>query len=87
MVSKGVLGIPSRVIAACFGLAGFAACCVMNASAGNAVVSTLWRSTLVMAVCWLVGRLVGAVMYRVVLDFVERHEAENPIPDENAPVP
>ncbi|MEM0915359.1 MAG: hypothetical protein AAGK09_12215 [Planctomycetota bacterium] len=49
--------------------------------------TTLWRSMLVMLICWLIGRLAGAVMYRVVLDLIERHQAENPIPDENAPAP
>ncbi|MEM9253711.1 MAG: hypothetical protein AAGB29_15330 [Planctomycetota bacterium] len=75
------------MIAACFGLVGFAASCVLNTASGNPAVTTLWRSMLVMLICWLIGRLAGAVMYRVVLDLIERHQAENPIPDENAPAP
>jgi len=59
----------------------------LNTAVGNPAMTTLWRSTLVMLVCWLVGRLAGAVMYQVVLDFIDRHQTENPIPEENAPLP
>jgi hypothetical protein len=60
---------------------------VLNTAVGNPAMTTLWRSTLVMLIGWLIGRMAGAVMYRVVLDFIERHETQNPIPEENAPSP
>ncbi len=78
--SKGVLAIPSRVIAASFALTSFAAAALAGIYVGNAATTILWRATLVMIAAWFIGLLIGSIAQRVVALHVERHKHANPIP-------
>lgn len=82
--SKGVLAIPSRVIATCFALVSFAAALLIGLHSGNSAGVLIWRATLVMVVCWIVGRVVGAVAQRVVDEHIESYKREHPIPGDEA---
>lgn len=80
-----MLIIPSRVIAACFALVGFAAAVIVGAVAGNPMATVLWRGLLVMGACWLIGWLVGLVATRVVQEHIDAYKQKHPIPDDTAP--
>ena len=77
-----MLTIPSRVIAACFALVGFAAAAIVGAVAGNPMATVLWRGLIVMGACWLIGRLVGLVMTRAVQEHIDTYKRSHPIPDD-----
>ena len=79
-----MLTIPSRVIAASFALTSFAAATLAGLYAGNAASTILWRATLVMIACWLIGLLVGSVAQRAVESHIERYKQANPIPEPEA---
>jgi len=82
--SKGVLTIPSRVIAACFALVGFAAAALVGTFMGNPGTTVLWRAILVMAACWLVGRAVGWIAHQAVREHIDNYKENRPIPDPDA---
>lgn len=82
MSSKGVLAIPSRVIATCFALTSFAAALLIGLASGNPAGVVIWRATLVMLACWGIGRVVGAVAQRVVDDHIQSYKQAHPIPGE-----
>lgn len=65
-------------------LCGFAAACVVGAAVGNPPTTILLRALAVLAACYLVGRLVGAVASRAVDDHIERYKRDHPIPGEDA---
>lgn len=77
-----MLTIPSRVIAACFALGGFAAAVIVGAVAGNPAETVLVRALLVMAVCWLIGHLVSYLASRAIAEHLETYRQEHPIPEE-----
>lgn len=77
-----MLPIPSRVIPACFALAGFAAAAIVGGFAGNDAVTVLWRALLVMAACWLIGRVVSHILQRTISEHIDQHKQRNPIPDD-----
>ncbi len=79
-LSKGVLEIPSRVIAVCFGLVAFAIALVMGLSAGNETLVILQRAILAMLGCMMVGWVVGVIAQRAVQDRIDAYKKENPIP-------
>jgi hypothetical protein len=79
-LSKGVLEIPSRVIAVCFGLVAFAIALVMGLAVGNEPVVILQRAILAMLGCMLVGWVVGVVAQRAVQDRIDAYKKENPLP-------
>ena len=78
--SKGVLGIPSRVIATSFALVAFAAAAVMGVYVGNDIFTVLWRAAVIMLICYLIGRGVGAVAQWTVDDHISRYRKRHPIP-------
>ena len=78
-----MLTIPSRVIAACFALVGFAAAVVVGAVAGNPVTTVLLRALVVMGVCWLIGRVVGFITSRTVTEHIETYKQQHPLPDDS----
>ncbi|MFW6058547.1 MAG: hypothetical protein ACODAQ_00110 [Phycisphaeraceae bacterium] len=49
---------------------------------GNETVTVLWRALLVMAACWLIGRLVSHIAQRTLGEHLDRYKQQNPIPDD-----
>ncbi len=80
MLSKGVLAIPSRVIATCFALIGFAAAVIVGLAASNSSITILWRALAVMILCWIVGRPIGALTQRSVEAHIAEYKQRHPIP-------
>ena len=58
---------------------------MVGAFAGNPTTTVLWRALLVMAACWLIGRVVGAISASAVREHLEQYQEQNPIPDDTAP--
>ena len=79
--SKGVLSISARLIATCFALGSFAAASIVGMVVGNSVTTILWRATLVMVICWFVGRIAGAIAQRTVDDHIAQYKQRKPIPE------
>jgi hypothetical protein len=72
--------IPSRIIATCFALVSFAAAVAVGMAVDNPISTIIWRATLIMLACWLVGRLFGGLLERVVREHVDEYKRANPIP-------
>ncbi len=79
-----MLHIPSRVIATSFALVAFAAAAVLGVYVGNDVFTVLWRAAVIMLICYLIGRGVGAVAQWTVDDHIARYQKQHPIPDESS---
>lgn len=73
------------MIATCFALVSFTAAIVVGVGAGNSTQTILLRATLVMLVCWVIGRAVGAVAQWAIFDHIKRYKQQHPIPDESVP--
>ena len=80
--SKGVLSIPSRIIASCFALVGFAAAAVVGIAVGNSAVTIIGRATLVMLASYVIGRAVGAIAQHTIDDHISRYQQKHPLHEE-----
>ena len=72
--------IPAKVIASCFALVGFAIAALIGLAVGNTFTTVLGRATIIMLICWAVGRIVGGVLQRTVVDHIEKYKKDHPIP-------
>lgn len=72
------------MIATCFALVGFAGGVVVGVATGNPMDLVLWRALAVLAVCFVIGSIVGHVLQKTVDLHIERHKQRNPIPGESA---
>jgi len=72
--------IPSRIIATCFALVSFAAAIAVGVAVSNPTSTIIWRATLVMIACWLVGGWFGGLLERIVREQVEQYKQSHPIP-------
>ena len=74
------------MIASCFALIGFAAALVVGLAADNETKTILWRATIALAVCWVVGRFIGGIAQRATEESIEQHKKAHPIePEPSAP--
>lgn len=78
-----MLAIPARVIATSFALICFAATIIVGLSNGNDWTSILASALLVCFIALMVGSILGSIILRGVNEQIEKHRAENPIPDED----
>lgn len=78
-----MLVITSRVIATCFALVSFAAASVVGFIAGNETTTIIWRSTIVMIICWFIGRAIGYVAQQTVDDHISKYKNAHPIPSDD----
>lgn len=78
-LSKGVLAIPARVIAACFALVGFASAAVAGVAVQNSATTILLRATVVMLLCWVVGRVAGAIAQQAIDEHITGYEDQHPV--------
>lgn len=52
---------------------------------GNSIVTILWRATIIMFICWWIGRALGAVAQTTVEDHITQYKQRHPIPREIPP--
>ena len=76
-------GVPTKVIAAIFALAGFAVAVIAGLAAGNASSRVLVCALTGMLVCHMLGLGVGAIGERIVSDHLGTYRAGRPVPDTN----
>ena len=74
-------GMPTKVIGACLGLAGFAVAILAGLAADNPSDQILTRALLSMLGCQLIGLAIGAVAERTIDERLEAHRASNPMDD------
>ena len=48
---------------------------------GNTFTTVLGRATIIMLICWAVGRIVGGVLQRTVVDHIEKYKKDHLIPE------
>ncbi len=72
--------IPSKVIATCFALVAFAAAVAVGVAAGVDATTIIWRAMLVMAVAWVLGRILGEIAVRIVQERIDDYKLRHPIP-------
>lgn len=58
---------------------------VVGIAAGNSSQTVILRATLIMIVCWFIGRAVGAVAQWAITDHVNSYKRRHPIPDDTLP--
>lgn len=68
-------GSPTRIIAACCGLAGFALAMIFGILADNPFEDVLFRGLVAMVSCNLLGWVIGAIAERTVRDSVSSSSA------------
>ncbi len=72
--------IPAKVVAACFALVSFAAAAVVGAVSQTPTSTVIWRSLVVMGVCYVAGLVLGALVQRIVDGQIEQYKLTHPIP-------
>lgn len=77
-MSESIKGTPARLVACCTASTAFAVAVLAGMFAGNTVDSTVTRALAAMAVCYVVGRMVGAAFEAVMAERL-RVEAEGPV--------
>ncbi len=73
--------VPSRVISSVLGLMGFFTACLVGLSVGNPGSIILVRAMLALAVCAVIGRVIGTVGEVCVREFVVKYKADRPMPE------
>lgn len=73
--------LPTKAIAACIGLLGFAVAIASGLLSGGAADAILLRAMLAMGVCILLGRAVLWATRLCLLERLEQHMEAHPIPD------
>ena len=71
--------MPTKVIAACLGLAGFAAAILAGLSADNPAEVTLKRALYAMVLCWAAGLVIANVAFRAMQEHVDRYKRDHPL--------
>ena len=81
--SQGIArtSIIAGVIAAAFALSGFTVSLFAGLSSGNSASEILFRSIIVLLVCYPLGLAAGWICQYVVQRHIEEHEAANPLPE------
>ena len=75
--------MPSKIIATCFALGCFACAMVVGVLAGNSANTIIMRAMFVMFPAWIVGRVVGGIAERVIIEHIDQYKRANPIPDDH----
>lgn len=71
--------VPARVISSVLGLMGFFTASMVGIFAGNTGVTIVLRALLAMAVCAVVGRIIGAVGEICVREYLDKYKTERPM--------
>jgi hypothetical protein len=72
--------VPARVISSVLGLMGFFTALLVGLLAGNTGVTIVLRALLAMAICAVVGRIIGTVGEICVREFLREYKIERPTP-------
>ena len=72
--------VPARVISSVFGLMGFTTALLVGLIAGNPGITILYRAMLAMAICAVVGRVIGMVGELSVREFLKKYKQDRPMP-------
>lgn len=72
--------VPARLISGVLGLMGFFTALMVGFVVGNTGVIIVLRALLAMAVCAVVGRLIGMVGERCVREFLSDYKLTRPMP-------
>ncbi len=80
--AKECSAISGRVIASSFALACFAAACLFGIAAGNELSTIITRATLAMMICYIIGRVVGAIAQQTIDAHVAAYKNRFPIPSD-----
>lgn len=73
-------GVPAKVISCILGLMGFFTALLVGLMAGNPGVIILLRAMLALALCALVGRILGIVGEISVREFLDKYKEDRPTP-------
>ena len=76
-----VFGTPSRVIATATALCAFAIALLSGLASHNGTSTVLVRALISMALCYVLGHVLGACAESVVRRRVEAYKRDHPIPD------
>jgi len=73
--------VPARVISSVLGLMGFFTALLVGLIASNPGVTIMLRALLAMAICAVVGRIIGTAGEVCVREFLNKYKADRPFPD------
>ncbi|MFK7758808.1 MAG: hypothetical protein AB8C13_02545 [Phycisphaerales bacterium] len=71
---------PAKVISSIMGLMGFATSLVLGLLAGNPGLVILGRAMLMLAICTVIGRILGTVGEMCVREFLNKYKSDHPTP-------
>ena len=80
-------GVPAKVIATSFALAAFAIAIIAGLAAGNPSPRVLLSAILSMALCQVLGMVVGSIGERIVREHIESYRAARPVHGAAAQIP
>ena len=72
--------VPSRVISSVFAFMGFFTALLVGLAAGNPGIIIVLRALLAMAICAVVGRILGTIGEISVREFLNKYKADSPTP-------
>jgi len=72
--------VPARVISGVIGLMGFFTALLVGLAAGNPGVTIVLRALLAMAICAVVGRIIGTAGEICVREFLKDYKGDRPKP-------
>lgn len=72
------------MIATCFALVAFVAAIVVGFEAGNDLTAVVYRATVVMCVCWIIGRIFGGIAEHQVNQYIRAYKEKHPIPSDDS---
>jgi uncharacterized membrane protein len=78
--------VPARVFSSVLGLMGFGTALLVGLFAGNPGITILYRAILAMAICAVVGRVIGMVGEAGVREFLKNYKHDRPMPEVPAPL-
>lgn len=73
--------VPARVFSSVLGLMGFVTSLLVGLFVGNPGITILYRAMLAMAVCAVVGRIIGMVGEISVREFLRTYKHDRPMPE------
>jgi hypothetical protein len=75
--------MPAAIIASSFALIGFAVAVAAGIAADNSAATTIWRALGAMILCYMIGRVIGAIAMRAMREHVTQYKQSHPIESAN----
>lgn len=73
--------VPARVISSLLGLMGFFTALLVGLIASNPGITIVLRALLAMAICAVVGRIIGTAGEMCVREFLNKYKEDRPFPE------